>query len=308
MAMTGLKHLLAAAFACVLTAGPAWSEPLRVRFDFSRSEIGVAATIKGSPVYVFVDSGTDPSTIDLARAKELHLKLGRSDGGQVTGTGSGKAPQAFPTMIEGLAIAGHSFPGIEAVAVDLGVISQPYGRRVDGVLGFSFLKNEAVLIDYNAHVLQILSDPKDEEAATRSCHLKWNADLRLVPGNNSPSFVRFRLGAGEAPVTLDTGSNSPLMLYQGALALPGLRAALKSQGTTHAGGYLGGETRNKYVMMAPIGFGPFVLPRGTSVELNAHAGPGGVVANAGNNLFAALKLKMLLDYPQHRMAFFGECS
>ena len=271
-----LKHFCAAIFGCALAAKPVLSEPLFVPFDFSRSEIGVAATIKGTPVYVFLDSGVDPSTIDLARARALHLNIGPSGGGEVSGTGSGKAPQAFPTTIKGLGIGGRPFAGVDAVALDLSAISTKYGRRIDAVLGFSFLKDKSVLIDYRAHTLEILSKPTDENAVTRSCRIKWDADLRLLPGDNWPSFAAFRLGEASAPATLDTGSNSYLMLYQGALALPGMRAALADRGTTQAGGFRGGETRKQYALLAPIGFGPFSLPPGTPVTMNANAGPGGV--------------------------------
>src|SRR5580704_1728986 len=45
--MAGLKHLLSAAFVCLLVTRPVLAEPLRVPFDFSRSEIAVAATEQG---------------------------------------------------------------------------------------------------------------------------------------------------------------------------------------------------------------------------------------------------------------------
>lgn len=294
--------------ACVVATGPAGSEPLRVPFDFSRSEIGVAGTIKGTPVYTLLDSGVDPSTIDLGRARALHLKIDQAHGGEISGTGSGKGPPAFPTAIEGLTIAGRDFPGFEALAVNLDSISSRYGRRIDAVLGFSFLKGKVVLIDYPAHLLEIGASPADANVSTRSCRMKWSADLRLIPGENWPSFAAFRLGPVSAPVTLDTGSNSYLMLYRGALALPRLRATLVGEGTTRAGGFRGGSTRRKYSFSAPLGFGPFSLTPGASVMLDDVPGPDGVVANAGNKLFDALKVKMLLDYRAHRMAFFGDCS
>jgi hypothetical protein len=83
---------------------------------------------------------------------------------------------------------------------------------------------------------------------------------------------------------------------------------LVSHGTTKASGFRGQETRMKYAFAAPVGFGPFSLPPGTAVSLNTGVGPGGVAANAGNELFAALKVKMLLDYKTRRLAFFGNCS
>jgi hypothetical protein len=305
--MAALKHLLPAALVCLLAARPVLCEPLRVPFDFSRSEIGVTATIRGAPAYVLLDSGVDPSTVDLQRARALHLKIGQT-AGEASGTGGGKSPPAFDATIDGFAIAGRIFPGFDAAALDLSSIATNYGRPIDAVVGFSFLHDKTVLIDYPARTLEILATSADATAATRSCRTRWGAALRLIPGENWPSFARFGFGAASAPVTLDTGSNSTLMLYQGALGVPGLRALLVSQGTTRAGGFRGQETRKKYAFAAPLGFGPFSLSPGTSVMLNTGAGPGGVVANAGNKLFAALKLKMLLDYPARRMAFFGDCS
>jgi hypothetical protein len=305
--MIRLKHCLSAALVSVLVTRPVLAEPLRIPFDFSRSEIAVAATIRGAPVYVFLDTGVDPSTIDLARARALHLKIGQT-AGDVSGTGGGKSPQAFSATIDGFAIAGRTFPAFDAAALDLGSIGAEYGRPVDAVIGFSFLHDKTVLIDYPARTLEILASAADAGAETRSCRTKWSADLRLIPGDNWPSFAAFRFGAASAPVTLDTGSNSWLMLYQGALGVPGLRALLVSQGTTQAGGFRGQETRRKYAFAAPLGFGPFALPPGTPVMLNTSAGPGGVVANAGNKLFAALKVKMLLDYKTRRLASFGNCS
>jgi hypothetical protein len=260
--MAKLKHLLFPALLSLLIARPVFAEPLSVPFDFSRSEIAVAATIRGAPATVFIDSGVDPSTIDLARAKALHLKLGQT-AGEVSGTGGGKSPPAFAATIDGFVIAGRIFPGFDAVAVDLGSISKKYGRPVDAVIGFSFLHDKSVLIDYPAHTLELLAGAADASAATGSCRIKWAADLRLIPGENWPSFAAFRLGAASVPVTIDTGSNSHLMLYQGALGLPGLRASLVSRGVTQAGGFRGLEMRRTYAFAAPLGFGPFSLPSGT---------------------------------------------
>ena len=56
------------------------------------------------------------------------------------------------------------------------------------------------------------------------------------------------------------------------------------------------------------GFGPFTLPPGQPADLRATAGsPDTRLANIGNKLFAALKLKMLLDYKARQMTFYGSC-
>jgi hypothetical protein len=56
----------------------------------------------------------------------------------------------------------------------------------------------------------------------------------------------------------------------------------------------------------PVGFGPFSLPAGQTVSLRGTT-PDGRAANVGNKLFAAMKLKLLLDYQSKRITFYGDC-
>lgn len=53
----------------------ALGQPVHVSFDFSQSEIGIEATVNGEPVFILLDTGVDPSAIDLHRAEALHLKI-----------------------------------------------------------------------------------------------------------------------------------------------------------------------------------------------------------------------------------------
>ena len=45
--------------------------PEAIPFDFSRHAIGLQVQVKGKPLYVILDTGVDPSIIDLQRAREL---------------------------------------------------------------------------------------------------------------------------------------------------------------------------------------------------------------------------------------------
>jgi hypothetical protein len=57
-----------------------------------------------------------------------------------------------------------------------------------------------------------------------------------------------------------------------------------------------------------VGFGPFTLPAGEIVTLRTTKGSIDTrVANVGNKLFAEMKLKMLLDYRNRQVTFFGDC-
>jgi hypothetical protein len=300
--------LCVAVLAASFSAAGAPAKPLKVPFDFSRSEIGVNATINRTPVYVLLDTGVDPSVIDLGRAYALHQKMDRNDIAETSGTGSGRGTAAYPATIDGLAIGGRAFGPIEALATDVSPISAHYGRRLDAVLGYSFLKDKIVLIDYPARTVTFLDRAADATALTKTCRTHWTARMDMLKDENWPLITQFRVGAATFPATLDTGSNSAITLYKGAPDLPGMRAALASKGVSTSTGFHGKSDLQTFTLNAPAGFGPFLLPPGGTVTLRDVKGSSSTsYANIGNKLFATLTPRMLLDYRAHTETFFGGC-
>lgn len=296
----------AGVFACVFLIHAAAAASLTVPFDFSKSEIGLDVMVGQTPLYVILDTGVDPSVIDLTRAETLHLELDRNAGGQASGEGNAADATVFPATIKGLRIAGRSFPPVDALAADMSGLSAHYGRRLDGVLGFSFLDDKIVLVDYPHATVSILDRPGDARVAVQSCRRHHSIAMTFFPQDNTPAIPQFRFGNASGAISLDTGSSGSISLYPKALALPGLKQALEEKGeTTYAGAR--GEAKGKtYVLRVPVGFGPFRLPAGQTAVMQ----PGqadGRVANIGNKLFAAMKLKMLLDYRDRRITFYGDC-
>ncbi len=286
-------------------AGGALAAPLSVPFDYSRSAIGLDVTIKGAPLYMILDTGVDPSAIDGARATALGLPVDRGAGGEASGEGDAKQAQIYPATISGLAIAGRGFPDFDAAAMDMGALSSRYGRTLDGVLGYSFLNNRVVLIDYPRRTLSLLDRPADAWASVKSCAKRWTVTLKQLPDDNIPVIDDFRLGAARISITLDTGSNRGIALSPSALELPGVKAALVEKGESATTGARGDTKYKTYVLNAPVGFGPFDLPAGQVVAMRPdREGP---QANIGNQLFAGMKLKMLLDYKARLMTFYGGC-
>jgi hypothetical protein len=293
--------------ACVLGGGTVFAQTHRVPFDFSRSAIGIDATVNGEPLYILLDTGVDPSAIDLQRAEALHLKIDRNAGGAVSGVGNTEQPTAFPATIEGFAIAGHKFGSFDALASDLSGLSAKYGRKLDAVIGYSFLKDKIILIDYPERMLQLFDRPSEAESASKSCRTKWSAPMQLLEGENWPLIPQLRLGDAIISATLDTGSNGMITFYSGALDMPGVRSALVQKGEVKSGGFLGEEKLNEYVFNEAIGFGHFKLPPGTPVTVRNLKGSSTNLANVGNKLFASMNLKMMVDYRHRRMTFFGDC-
>jgi hypothetical protein len=299
----GLKQALLAG---LVLAQAAAAESLTVPFDFAKSAIGLEVSVHGTVLYMLVDTGVDPSVIDLKRAKALGLKIDHSAGGEASGEGDAKQSTAYPAMLDGLAIAGRNFPDVEALAFDMSALTARYGRPLDGILGYSFLNGRVVLIDYPKTTFAILDRPIDALAAVKTCRQRHSVPLTFFPEENIPAVPDFRFGEAAGTISLDTGSSGFLSLYQTALDLPGLKEKLTEKGQVSFTGGRGDGTAKTYTLTAPLGFGPFTLPAGQTVTLRGST-PDGRAANAGNKLFAALKLKLLLDYQHHVMTFYGDC-
>ena len=234
--MTRLTNTLCAvAFSVLLLAG-ADAAPLTVPFDFSRFAIGLDVTVKGVPLYMILDTGVNPSAIDSRRAETLGLPMQRNAGGEASGEGDAAMAQVFPATIDGLALGGRSFPAVDALAMDMSTLSASYGRTLDGVLGYSFLKDRVVLIDYPRNTLSILSRASEADSRMRGCAKRYAIALRSYAGDTIPVIPDFRFGAKSTPITLDTGSNGGISLYAGALDLPGIRAGYVETGETGATG------------------------------------------------------------------------
>lgn len=307
-ALLGL--LLATGLSAARPAGAAprgAAAPLVVSFDFTRAAIELDVVVNDTPLHVILDTGVDPSIVDLAVADRIGLKVDRGDAGEASGFGDGRGATVYPTRVPAVMLGGRRYGGFDALAADMTAISAGLGRRLDGVLGQSFLADKRVLIDYPARRLVLLDDPRGAAALVRPCRVRWQAPLRIVDG--FPILPRFRFGGVAAPVSLDTGSTGFVGLFESGVALPGMAAALHPAGAVTRTGARGQARSAAYRFDAPLGFGPFALPPGVAMTRYAEQGSRTTrVANVGNRLFDAMRLRMLLDYPGRTMRFFGRCD
>lgn len=304
-----MRKRLSAIAAIGLGGAAAPSASVTVPFDFSKGEVAFEAQISGKALYGLLDTGVDPSAIDLGTAEHLHLQVQRRGAGEASGEGGGRSAPAYPSRIVGLSISGRRYPPVAAIASDMRGMSEDYGRPLHFILGYSFLKHQPVLIDYVEDRLSFIERAADAAPLVSMCRTHFEQPLRLLKGLNWPVISGFRFGGAAAPVSLDTGLNSGVALYQAALSLGDVQARLRAAGTVSHGGFRGDATISAYRLDETIGFGPFDLPAGQAVTVRKDAGsPETRVANVGNPVLAAMKLKMLLDYPAGRIDFWGDCS
>jgi hypothetical protein len=165
---------------------------LETPFDFSRSVIGLEVSIEGKPLYAMLDTGVDPSLINLADAAALGLKIDRTDSGEASGFGEGRGVTVFPTRIEGMTIRGHRFAAFDALAADTAPFTGPGQRQIGAVLGYSFLSDKIVLVDYIDHELAIFDSSTKARAMVRTCRTRWRIPLKTF--DSYPVIPGFRLG------------------------------------------------------------------------------------------------------------------
>lgn len=103
------------------------------------------AVANGKGPYRFLlDTGASASVISPGLARELQV-----EGESVEAMGVAGSTGAHLGVLESLEVAGHSLRHVRAAVIDIfGYTSQAAGTPVEGIIGYSFLKEFFVLIDY----------------------------------------------------------------------------------------------------------------------------------------------------------------
>jgi hypothetical protein len=254
----------------------------------------VAAGPGGRPLHVLLDTGTDPSAIDLGLARRLGLRLGDF------ALGSDAASDAVPfteTTLPWLRLGELTLRDVYALAVDLSQL--PF--KVDLVLGYNVLSNLTLSIDYAAATLH-LSHP-DLELPEPGPH---GATLPLSFFEHFPAIAGAALldadgPAGACPialplVTIDTGSNGDLTLGPDLAAQAGLRHGAESVAGSTGQGFVGGCAVLQGTAAA-LRLGPFALADVAIDAPESRAGDLGRAgrANLGNGILARFA-RVTLDY------------
>lgn len=279
-----------------------------IPFDFSHHAIGLTVSVKGKPLYMLLDTGVDPSVIDLGRAKALALPMQSGQGGEGTGEGSGSA-QVIPATIKALEIDGKAWGDVDALAMNMAGLSKSYGKALDGVLGYSFLVDKTVVIDYPASMVSFYTGSHPVDAAMKQCKLHYATPLVFASADDRiPVLPDFRFGETRARISLDTGSNRGVSLFPEGLGLEGIRAALVQTGRVEGAGARGGFTIDRGQLNLRMGVVDFMLPPGREVIMLPSQSKPGIAANLGNPIFADLKIKLVIDYPGKKLAMYGDCG
>jgi hypothetical protein len=249
----------------------------------------VAAGPGGRPLRVLIDTGTDPSAIDLRLARRLGLRLGPF------GLGSDAASDAVPyseTLLPWLRLGGLELRDLYLLAVDLSRAPFP----VDLVLGYNVLCRLILQIDYRNRRLNLRHpdlEPQPPQPGGATVPLAFYEHFPAISG------AQLLGGPPLPPLTIDTGSNGGLTLSPDLALRAGLRPGAAGVAAGSGRGFVGESAVLRSA--AGLRLGPFEI---LNVELDAPTHAGGDFgrsgrANIGNRLLARFG-RVTLDYRRGR--------
>lgn len=194
--------------------------PIEVPFEFEHNQIILQVKIAGKgPFNMLLDTDTDPSAIDAATARELGLVVGAK--GSTASGGGTETNTVYPARLPNVEVGTVVARDVAAATIDLTKISERIGKPIHGVLGYSFLKDRIVQIDYPNQKLRFFTE---------------SPYPRIQFGPNTVNIIAFpfRYEDGEVMIdsvfinnekmkaTLDTGSSGTFSLTPDAVAVLGL--------------------------------------------------------------------------------------
>ncbi len=209
---------------------------VEVPFEFVHGAIIVRATVNGDgPFWVMLDTGADPSVVELETAKSLGLKIAAS--GQQGSGGGTSANLIYETSFPVLQLGGLTATNVDAVAMDLSKISSALGRPISGVLGYSLLKRRIVQINYPDRKLRFYTSAPPCAGAALSHHPKCTK----LSFRYKDDILATGVSVDGKPVTanVDTGSNANFQLTPAAVEKLGLGGNMACAHASNSVGFNG---------------------------------------------------------------------
>lgn len=271
-----------------------------VPFVFEKGQIVVEVALGAGGRFRFLlDTGTNPSIIDRGTAAALAIPLGEaSNSGEGAGTG---AMEIRHCMLPALSLGPLTAIGLEAAGVDLSSLSSGFGSRIDGVLGYGFLKDRIFTIDYaRRSVIFYPARGSDRPDLFRRGRGRKVLPFDFYGDDRTPCARALSVGGSPAlRVTLDTGSSGFAAVYYRTAAGLGWRERIESAPIWRSEGYRG-SFPSAGVESGALAFAGFDLgPSEISVPLpgsNYGEEKAGIAeGNVGNALLS--RFRITFDYP-----------
>jgi hypothetical protein len=273
---------------------------ITIPFEFFKQHIYITASLNGKPGFVFMlDSGANRNILNLKTARALGLKERSLTEQNDIGFGNALIYVAPQENVEA-AIDSVRVAHVMSV-MDLNRFERHFSHETDGILGYPFLQQFVVKLDFERKLLTLMP-------ARGYLYRGPGVPVALRP---SKDFVMIPITVGTASflfskvnVAVDTGSNLTLMLYKPYVHALNLDYSLtRAQPTKGFGlnGYYPFALGNLDVLRigdaearnVPVAY----LDRDEEPHAQRHI-PGAI----GNGILQSFQT-IVFDVPQHRMFF-----
>ena len=246
-----LVFLCLVAMKCACAAEQQASIKTEMSFDMVHGAVIVSATLDGrGPFAMVLDTGADPSVVDIQTARGLGMKIA-SKGEQGVGTGAA-VNLTYSTSLATVTLGSIRVENVDALAMDLSGLSKALGVPIQGVLGRSFMKGRAFQIDYPKHVVRFYTGSAlrrrhaaPDTAQRTTLSYRYRDDL-LLSG--------VTINGKAAIANLDTGSNGTFQFSPKAVDILGLAADANRGVASRSTGFNGdAENRTGQVDKVEVG-------------------------------------------------------
>ena len=182
---------------------------ITVPFEYFRRHIYVTVSLQGKPGFIFMlDSGANRNILNLRTSKQLGMQPLKLQ--QEKNVGFGDAPvYVAPEERINATIGAIQVAQVMAV-IDLNRFEQHFGHPTDGMLGYPFLRNFVVKVDFEIKLLTLFpTDGYIYRGSGVEIALKPSRDFVITPITlGSDRLVRYSVD-----MAVDTGSDTTMMLY-----------------------------------------------------------------------------------------------
>lgn len=281
-------------------AAPA-TAPATVPFELNNRHIVLKGKVNSQPIEFVLDTGDQYAIVDLDLAKRMNLSL--EGNVRVGGAGAATLMGAFVKdatfTLDGL--PGFSQPVKMALPL-ANILSPRAGRAFQGIIGYEFIREFVVEIDYQARVLKLHDKDKftysgpGESIPITIVHGHPILEAEVTPvGSTAPLKGKF---------VFDIGAAMTLALHSPFVAENKLLGPHAKTIRSLGGAGAGGETTGQLGRVTELKLGSLTIKNPITLFSEDKAGALASSALAGNiGARVAAKFRLFLDYGRKRIIF-----